>query len=30
MKKKKINGQLINRKKENYPNKEKISLIALS
>ena len=30
MKKKKINGQLINRKKENCPNKEKISLIALS
>ena len=30
MKKKKVNGQLINRIKENYPNKEKISLIALS
>ena len=30
MKKKKINGQLINRIKENYPNKEKISLIELS
>ena len=30
MKKKKINGQLINRIKENYPNKEKNSLIVLS